>query len=149
MGDNHLYHGEGIAFDPEGLLSTLPAIANVIGGYMVGSFVQQKGKTWEGISKLLLAGFSLICIAYFWIFFSQSIKNYGPALLYFIQLALIASFSLPLFTWSIFYTKQNGPNFFEVFGKNPLFIYLLSEILVIIAFMIPVGQTNLFSLDLH
>ena len=66
MGDNHLYHGEGIAFDPEGLLSTLPAIANVIGGYMVGSFMQRKGKTYEGLSKLLLAGFSLLCIAYFW-----------------------------------------------------------------------------------
>ena len=24
MGPNHMYHGEGVAFDPEGLLSTLP-----------------------------------------------------------------------------------------------------------------------------
>src|SRR6185295_11369729 len=29
FGGNHLYHGEGVAFDPEGVLSTLPAIANV------------------------------------------------------------------------------------------------------------------------
>ena len=36
MGDKHLYHGEGIAFDPEGWLSTLPSIANVTLGYFVG-----------------------------------------------------------------------------------------------------------------
>ena len=29
LGEDHLYHGEGIAFDPEGLLSTLPSIVNV------------------------------------------------------------------------------------------------------------------------
>jgi predicted acyltransferase len=30
MGDNHLYHGEGIAFDPEGWLGTLAAIGNTV-----------------------------------------------------------------------------------------------------------------------
>jgi predicted acyltransferase len=66
FGDNHLYHGEGIAFDPEGLLSTLPAIANVIGGAMVGYFLQKKGRSYEALTKLLLAGFALFVIAYFW-----------------------------------------------------------------------------------
>ncbi|MGZ5135428.1 MAG: acyltransferase family protein, partial [Flavitalea sp.] len=56
MGDRHLYHGEGIAFDPEGILSTFPAVANVIGGAVVGRVLQQKGKTYETLTKLLLAG---------------------------------------------------------------------------------------------
>jgi predicted acyltransferase len=34
MGDKHLYHGEGIPFDPEGILSTLPSIVNVMAGYL-------------------------------------------------------------------------------------------------------------------
>ena len=42
MGTNHLYHGEGIPFDPEGWLSTLPAIVNVVAGYFAGRFIQQK-----------------------------------------------------------------------------------------------------------
>ncbi|WP_217452153.1 acyltransferase family protein [Mucilaginibacter humi] len=33
LGDAHLYHGEGVAFDPEGILSTLPSIVNVTIGY--------------------------------------------------------------------------------------------------------------------
>ena len=144
MGDNHLYHGEGIAFDPEGLLSTIPAIANVIGGYMAGSFVQQKGKTWEGLSKLLLAGFSLLCIAYFWdLLFPINKKLWTSSfVLYTVGLDCIILASIIYLV--DFLHKTKWTSFFEVFGKNPLFIYLLSEILVIIAFMIPVGKTNLF-----
>src|ERR1700743_3734225 len=54
FGDSHLYHGEGIAFDPEGLLSTLPAIVNVIIGYYAGKFIQDSGKSSNTISKILL-----------------------------------------------------------------------------------------------
>ena len=56
LGPNHLYHGEGVPFDPEGLLSTLPSVANVTFGYMAGKWIQEKGKDYEGIAKLLLAG---------------------------------------------------------------------------------------------
>ena len=61
MGPDHMYHGEGVAFDPEGLLSTLPSVVNVTFGYMVGKFIQEKGKTFEGLTKLLLIGFALDC----------------------------------------------------------------------------------------
>ena len=43
IGESHMYHGNGIAFDPEGLLSTLPAIVNIIAGYRAGSFLQKNG----------------------------------------------------------------------------------------------------------
>jgi len=46
MGDGrtYMYHGEGVAFDPEGILSTFPAIVNVIAGYFTGLFIQQKAR---------------------------------------------------------------------------------------------------------
>ena len=56
LGDSHLYHGEGVAFDPEGILSTLPAIVNVIVGYYAGKFIQEKGKGYETIARLALMG---------------------------------------------------------------------------------------------
>jgi len=59
LGEGHIYKKDSIPFDPEGILSTLPSIVNVIIGYLAGSFVQQKGKTFEGISKLLIADFNL------------------------------------------------------------------------------------------
>lgn len=44
LGESHMYHGEGIAFEPEGILSTLPSIVNVILGYFAGRLIQQKRK---------------------------------------------------------------------------------------------------------
>jgi predicted acyltransferase len=40
--------------------------------------------------------------------------------------------------------RKNWTYFFEVFGKNPLFIYLLSEILAILLWFIPVNGTSLY-----
>jgi predicted acyltransferase len=90
MGENHMYHGEGVAFDPEGWLSTLPAIVNVTAGYLVGLHVQKTKRSYEGLTKLILAGFTLIVIAYFWNFIFPSIKNYGPVLLFCKRLDWIA-----------------------------------------------------------
>lgn len=36
FGSVHLYQGEGVAFDPEGLMSTIPVVAQVIFGYWIG-----------------------------------------------------------------------------------------------------------------
>ncbi|MGH2648087.1 MAG: DUF5009 domain-containing protein, partial [Ginsengibacter sp.] len=41
-----------------------------------------------------------------------------------------------------FQKKVKWTNFFKVFGRNPLFIYLVSELLVTVLFMIPVGAHN-------
>jgi len=38
-------------------------VANVIGGAMAGHLLQQNGKTYETLTKLLLAGFALFAIA--------------------------------------------------------------------------------------
>ena len=46
IGEKHMYHGNGgVAFDPEGLLSTLPAIVNVIAGYLTGNSFRRTVKT--------------------------------------------------------------------------------------------------------
>ncbi|MBS1565633.1 MAG: DUF5009 domain-containing protein, partial [Bacteroidetes bacterium] len=48
-----------------------------------------------------------------------------------------------------FMKKTRWTYFFEVFGRNTLFIYLLSELLVTILFMIPVGDDSLFRWIYH
>ncbi len=148
FGENHLYHGEGIAFDPEGLLSTLPAIVNVIIGYYAGVFIQQKGKGYETIAKLMLTGALLIVIALCWnSFFPINKKLWtSPFVLLTtgLDLNIIAGmlYALELQDWNF----GNWTYFFHVFGRNPLFIYLLSELLIVVFYMIRVapGQ-NLFS----
>ena len=141
MADGHLYHGEGIPFDPEGWLSTLPAIVNVVIGYYAGKFIQDKGKNYETISKLLLAGVALIFVALWWnMVFPINKKLWtSPFVLLTtgIDLLLISTliFSLEIKN----YNKANWTNFFVIFGKNPLFIYLLSEVLITVIYMIHVA----------
>jgi predicted acyltransferase len=141
MGESHMYHGEGVAFEPEGWLSTLPAVSNVVGGYIVGKWIQQKGNSYEGLTKLLLAGCGLLFCGYLWnLLFPINKKLWTSSFVIFtvgLDCILIAALTyVTQFTKTIKWTK-----FFQVFGKNPLFIYLLSELLVIILYTIHISPT--------
>src|SRR6266581_665711 len=46
--------------------------------------------------------------------------------------------------WIGFLGKTTGSYFFQVFGRNPLFIYLLSELMVTILYIIPINGMPLF-----
>lgn len=128
MGPDHLYHGEGVAFDPEGLLSTLPSVVNVTFGYLVGRFIQEKGKSFEGLSKLLLLGCSLVVIGYFWdLSFPINKKLWTSSFVVYtvgIDCVIISAIIYVV----DFLGRTKWTRFFTVFGKNPLFIYLLSEV---------------------
>lgn len=133
IGDSHLYHGEGIPFDPEGLLSTIPAIVNVVMGYFAGKFIQQKGKGFETIAKLFLAGSLLILLALWWNnVFPINKKLWTSSFVLLttgLDLAIIAAllYIAEIKKWNTW----NWTKFFTVFGKNPLFIYMLSELLLV------------------
>jgi len=128
LGPNHMYHGEGVAFDPEGILSTLPAIVNVTFGYLVGKFIQEKGKTFEGLAKLLLIGFSLMAIGYFWdLSFPINKKLWTSSfVLYTVGIDCVIISAIIYIVDFLGRTKWTW--FFTILGKNPLFIYLLSEV---------------------
>jgi predicted acyltransferase len=145
FGANHLYHGEGIAFDPEGLLSTLPSIVNVLGGYLAGSFIRKHGNSYETIAKLMVAGGLLIFAALTWnMTFPINKKLWTSSFV-----LLTVGLDLMIISTLIFVIEmmryKKWTNFFVVFGKNPLFIYILSEVLIITMYMIPVGNTNVAS----
>lgn len=55
LGESHMYHGEGFAFDPEGLLSTLPGIAHVLMGYLVAACCSSAARK-DRVVRLLAAG---------------------------------------------------------------------------------------------
>jgi predicted acyltransferase len=137
MGEKHLYHGEGVPFDPEGWLSTIPALFNVVAGFMVGKFVQQKGKTYEGLSKILLFGFALVAIAFFWNYVFPVNKKLWTSSFSLLTVGLDCMILSGIIYYTDFLNKRNGTKFLEVFGKNPLAIYLFSEILVTVLWYLP------------
>jgi predicted acyltransferase len=132
LGENHLYHGEGVPFDPEGILGTIPAIVNVVIGYLTGMFIQQKGKGYETIAKLFFWGCLLVLVALCWhAVFPINKKLWSSSFVLVtcgIDLLVIASliYIIEVLAW------DKWTRFFTVFGKNPLFIYLVSEVLLTI-----------------
>lgn len=148
MGNNHLYRGEDVPFDPEGWLSTLPAIGNVVAGYFTGKYIREKGKNYEMLTKLMLWGSLFIFIALWWNnILPINKKLWTPSFV-----LLTSGIDLLLISALIYIIEMQGrtgrwwEQFFIVFGKNPLVIYILSEIGVTILFMIRVkNNVSLFA----
>jgi predicted acyltransferase len=144
LGENHMHHGEGIAFEPEGILSTLPSIVNVIAGYFAGRLIQAKGNTYETVAKLMIAGVLLIFAGLCWHpFFPINKKLWTSSyVLYTVGLDLLI---LPIVLYVVEILRyRKWTYFFEVFGKNTLFIYLLSELGVTLLYFIHSREGSLY-----
>jgi predicted acyltransferase len=66
LGESHLYRGEGLPFDPEGLASTAPAIAQVLLGWWVGRQVLQGRMDTALVLRLFVVASALAVLAYVW-----------------------------------------------------------------------------------
>ncbi len=147
LGPSHLYHGEGgMAFDPEGILGTFSSIGNVVAGFVAGKLIRESGKTFETLAKLLLAGAALVAIAYFWhLLFPINKKLWTSSFV--LYTVGIDCMILAAIVYVIDFLKMNRwTYFFEVFGRNPLFIYLLSEVIAILLWFFTIGDVPAYSL---
>jgi predicted acyltransferase len=130
LGESHMYHGEGVAFDPEGITSTLSAIVQVIFGYFVGFYIQQKGKNMDMLAHLLIAGCILIFTGYAWdMVFPINKKIWTSSYVIYTTGLAILVLSLCIFLIEFKEAKGAWSRFFDVFGKNALFIFFLSGFL--------------------
>lgn len=144
LGEAHMYHGEGVAFDPEGILSTLPSIVNVLGGYFAGRLVRRLGASYETIAKLLMAGAVLAVVALSWSSVFPLNKKLWTSSYTLITIAIdLGVLALLLYVIDL-RGRRGWTGFFEVFGRNTLFIYLFSELLASLFFIIQIGGQSVF-----
>lgn len=144
MGDAHMYHGEGIAFDPEGWLSTLPSIVNVLIGFIVGNFIQQKGKTYEGLTHLFMWGAGFIFLGFMWNYQFPINKKLWSSSFVMLTVGLDMVIIGTIIYRIELHRQLQFSSFFEVFGKNPLIIYLFSEVLLTILNLVQIGNQSSF-----
>lgn len=130
LGESHMYKGEGFLFDPEGLASSLTPVVQVIFGYFIGWYIQYRGKNVKMFYHLLLAGLSLVAIAYLWDLSTPINKKIWTSS-YVLLTTGLATFFIGIIIWLVEFKNWRGAwsKFFNVFGKNPLFIFVFSAFL--------------------
>ncbi len=126
----HMYRGEGTVFDPEGLASTLPAIVQVIFGYVIGDYIRQKGKTPEMLNGLFITGVAMLLTGFCWdTVFPINKKIWTSS--YTIYTTGLAIITIATMIYLVEFKNVKGAvaKFFDVFGKNALFVFALSAFL--------------------
>jgi predicted acyltransferase len=141
LGINHVYKDNGI--EPEGLLSTIPAVTHVLLGFCVGRLLMEEKDITLKIQRLFLIGTVLT--------FSGFLLAYGCPLnkkvwspTFVLATCGLASSFLALLIWIIDYPSKSPLKgrlkapfrglgvFFEAFGINPLFMYVLGAVFSIL-----------------
>lgn len=134
LGVKHMYKdvdaaGNRIAFDPEGLLSSIPSIAHVLIGFLFGKLIVDTKDNHKRVEKILIWGTVLA--------FSGLLLQYGAPInkkiwssTYVLVTTGFAAQLLGLLIWIIdINKKERWSRFFHAFGVNPLFVYVLAGIL--------------------
>ena len=143
---NHMLHidkvgGKVFYFDYEGLASTVGAIVQVIFGYFIGNYILQKGKTNEMLNGLFVAACVLIFTGYCWdMVFPINKKIWSSS--YTVYTSGLALLTLSVLIYLIEFKNNKGiwSRFFDVFGKNALFIFVLSGALPRLLNLIRIGN---------
>jgi len=130
LGDAHLYQGEGQPFDPEGLASTAPAIAQVLLGWWVGQMIVGGRINSDLIARLFLWSAALLLLGYAWQFMMPLNKKIWTSS-YVLHTTALAMMALATLIHLVDIRQRPTElrawvRFFEVFGKNPLFVFVLS-----------------------
>jgi predicted acyltransferase len=147
----HMYTGEtyevnGIVrlFDPEGLMSTLPAIVNVLFGFLIGDYIRKRGKhiqqmqdnavkgfeIYQTLTILFITAVGFMIAGYMWdLSFPVNKRIWTSS-----YVVLTTGMATAILATLIYAIEVKGSRnwitrFFDVFGKNALFVFALSAFL--------------------
>ena len=132
LGASHLIKeaadGGSFAFEPEGLLSTIPCWAHVLLGAYVGSLITNAGENRERVRKIALFGTVLLFVGFLLQYLDPINKKLWTSS-YTLVTCGAASLLLALLIDIIDVRQRKGwSRFFEAFGVNPLFMYCVGWI---------------------
>ncbi len=125
----HAYVKGPLGYDPEGILSTLPAIAQTLLGTLVGEWLLRHRERTAAPGTMALAGVALLLLGALWAVFFPPVKSIWTS-----SYVLITT-GATLLPWALCHwaldVKQRriwGTEFFVAFGLNAIFAYILHEL---------------------
>ena len=137
LGSQHLYKGG--PFDPEGLLSTLPAVVTVLTGYFTGEWLRVQQITTRTSINLAICGLSCVVIGHLWGFLFPINKQLWTSS----YVVFTAGWALLLLaacyeTIEVRDGKWGRP--FEIMGLNAIFLFVASGIVARILLKTHIGS---------
>jgi predicted acyltransferase len=126
LGVNHIW-SLGKVYDPEGILSTLPAIVTALAGVLTGTWLKSSRSDLEKVGGIFFFGAVLFATGWFWNLFFPFNKALWTSS-YVVMTAGLALSFLGFCYWLIDikgYEKWSKP--FVIFGVNALALYFGAE----------------------
>lgn len=125
-GENHIYHGFGIPFDPEGLLGMLSGSCTLLMGFLLGNLIRTHENKIEVVTKLYTIGLISVAAGYVWGNWLPIIKALwtGSYILY------AGGWSTIMLAFFIYFIDVKGKEKiftpFKALGMNPLFAFVMA-----------------------
>jgi predicted acyltransferase len=130
LGTDHLYHKSPI--DPEGLTSTLSAIAHTLIGFCCGMIIFSKKGLEQKIIKLFVVGFILMACGFVLTEALPLNKRIWSPTFALVTCGLASMLQALLLYFIDMKEKKDWTRFFQIFGVNPLFLYVFSEVVAVV-----------------
>ncbi|MEJ7861130.1 MAG: DUF5009 domain-containing protein [Pyrinomonadaceae bacterium] len=141
FGENHIWRSAKV-FDPEGILSTIPAVVTTISGVLTGTWLKSKRDNLEKVAGMFFFGIVLTVTGWIWHSFFPINKSLWTSsyVLYTSGLALLfLGFCFYLIDIKN-YKKWTKP--FVIFGVNALALFVFSGLLSKILGIIKITDTT-------
>lgn len=126
--ENHIWK-QAKVYDPEGILSTIPAIVTTISGILTGIWLKSKRSDLEKVGGIFFGGVILVACGWIWNFFFPMNKALWTSS-YVLYTSGLALCFLGFCYWLIDingYKKWTKP--FVIFGVNALALYVFSGLM--------------------
>jgi len=124
----HMYGGDE-GFEPEGILSTVPAIVNVILGYLAGLYIIRRGVSRQTVLRFLAVGAVLIVAALAWNPLFPVAKKLWTSSFVLLTVGIDLVVLAGLMGWIDIGKHRFGVRFFEILGRNPITLYVVAILL--------------------
>ena len=144
----HIWKG-GVVYDPEGLLSTLPAIATTLTGVLTGHWLRSRRTQFEKAGGMFFAGACAIAVGWAWHFWFPINKSLWTSS-YVVFTAGMALQLLGICYWLVDikgYRAWAKP--FVIFGVNALALFVFSGLLARLMGIIKIPRADGSSIALQ
>lgn len=142
LGEAHLWRSAKV-YDPEGLLSTLPAAATTLLGVLVGEIIRTAAPIETRIAKIMVIGVALASVGYVWDWFFPINKPLWTSS-YVVLTAGLASCALGVALWACDVAgRRRLAEPLRVYGVNALTVFVGSALVGRTLVEIEIGDERL------